>query len=212
MRARYVILGTPPRLARLSDALYTRVMSSLRRAVSWSPVFVALAAVLSWGAEVRADTASDKSTCPPDATVAPERTQEVLRRLRSHRHGKTLLVASGRPPVVCYGNVREGILHADGVVVLQKDHLVAANAARLGHLLHHLVHGLPFDEKNVRGSSASCDELVRTADLAERAAHALENDLRQAFRLRPLAFEDLSDAYRQRCEALRKAPTGQSSL
>jgi len=168
-------------------------------------VFVAIATVLSLGPEVYAGADGKESTCPPDAVVAPKRTQAVLRRLRSQTQGKALLAKVGRPPVVCYGNVREGILHADAVVVLQKDHAVEANAARLGHMLHHLVYGLPFDEKKVRSGRFSCDELAGTADLAERAAHALENDLRQAFRIEPLAFEDLSNAYRQRCEALRKA-------
>ena len=177
-------------------------MSFLPRA-SWS---LALAVVLSLCAEAFADADSGNSVCPPGTALDSKRTQAVLHRLRSQAQGVGLLAALGRVPVVCYGDVRDGILQTDGAVVLQKERAVNANAARLGHLLHHLVHGLPFDEKIVRSGALACDVLVARADVAERAAHKLENLLRHALRLPPLPFEDLSDGYRQRCEELRQRP------
>jgi hypothetical protein len=187
-------------------------MSSLARAVFWSAVLVVALAVLCWGAAAGADppSAPGNPACPDGTTADAKRTQAALRRLRSLGQGHRLLGELRRPFVVCYGDVHEGILETGrdgktGLLLLQRDRSAAANAARLGHLVHHLVHGPPLDEQTVRTSKLSCGELVRNAELAEHAAHELENDLRQAFRLPPLAFEDLSDDYRQRCEALRKS-------
>lgn len=176
------------------------------------PAVVAITVAFSGVSGARGQAGREHSTCPAGATLAPKRTQAVLRRLGSHAEGKGLWAALGSKPAVCYGNVQEGVLHTHGVVVLQKDHAVAANAARLGHLLLHLVHGFPLDEEQARAGVAGCDELVKRADRAERAAHTLENTLRLAFGLPPLAFEDLSGAYRQRCEALRERSTGRPSL
>lgn len=178
-------------------------MSFLLRAAAWS---LALVVVLSLRTLAFAEADSGNSVCPPGAALDPERTRVVLLRLRAQAQGAKLWAALGRPPVVCYGNVPEGILQTDGAAVLQTDRAPDANAARLAHLLHHVVHGLPFDEKTVRRSPLACDALVSNADRAERAAHKLENQLRHAFRLPPLPFEDLSEGYRRRCEALRKHP------
>jgi hypothetical protein len=153
-----------------------------------------------------------KPACPQDSTSDPDRTRGVLRRLRSHAQGKRLLAALGRLPVVCYGDVPEGILRTDGVALLEAKHPVSANAARLGHLLHHLVHGLPFDEKIASASTIAREALVKRALLSERAAYDLENDLRQGFRLPHLAFEDTSDGYMQRCRELRKEPASPSAM
>ncbi len=176
------------------------------------PALVAIAAVFSGVSVASAQVGRERSICPTGAKLAPKRTQAVLRRLGAHAEGKGLRDALGSQPVVCYGNVPEGVLHTNGVVVLQKDHAVSANAARLGHLVFHLVHGFPLDEEQARAGAVGCDELVKIADRAEHAAHTLENTLRLAFGLPPLAFEDLSGAYRQRCEALREHSTGRPSL
>jgi hypothetical protein len=200
---RSVILGTSLGAALLGLSLLSTLacMPFLPRA-SWS---LALVVVLSLCAEAFADADSGNSVCPSGTALDTKRTQVVFHRLRSQAQGEGLLAALGRVPVVCYGNVREGILQTDGAVVLQKDRAVNANAARLAHLLHHLVHGLPFDEKLVRSGALACDALVSKADRAERVAHKLENHLRHAFRLPPLPFEDLSDSYRLRCEDRRKS-------
>jgi hypothetical protein len=140
----------------------------------------------------------------PDA----RRTRAALARLRSHEEGKQLLAELGRDLVVCYGDVHEGVLQSDGALVLQRDRSVPANAARLGHLVHHLVRGLPFDERAVRTSTLDCNALAKNAEESERSAHQLESRLRGAFGLAPLPFEDLADDYAKRCQTLRqKAPS-----
>jgi hypothetical protein len=128
----------------------------------------------------------------------------VLAQLRSQQSGKRLVAQLGRAPRICYGNVREGVVQSSGVLVLQRDRSLPSNAARLGHLLFHLVHGLPFDDAIARTSPLSCGELVQAAGAAEKRAHRMESNLRKAFGLAPLPFEDLSPDYAKRCQALRQ--------
>jgi hypothetical protein len=151
------------------------------------------------------------SRCPPGAQADAKRTQAVLARLRTRPVGKELLAALERTPVICYGDVPEGVLEADGAVVLQRDRPVPAHAARLGHLLHHLIHGLPFNETIVRDGGQDCGEVATIADGFERSAHQLESELRQAFGLPALPFQDLTDQYRQRCQGLRPKPAAKSA-
>lgn len=156
----------------------------------------------------KADRPSPAPRCPQGATADRKRTQAVFARLRTQKAGRLLAAELGRELVVCYGDVREGVLQADGALVLQRDRSVPANAARLGHLLDHLVSGLPFDEPAVRSGKLACSEVVRSAAEVERRAHKLESELRKAFGLPPLPFEDLAEEYRKRCQALRpEAPS-----
>jgi hypothetical protein len=156
----------------------------------------------------KADSVMPAPRCPQGAMPDRKRTQEALARLRSQEAGKRLVAELGRELLVCYGNVREGVLQSDGALVLQRDRSLPANAARLGHLLHHLVRGLPFDETTVSTSGLACSEVAKTADEVERTAYALESELRKAFGLPPRAFEDLADDYQKRCQALRQRPPG----
>jgi hypothetical protein len=153
---------------------------------------------------VKMDKAKPAPRCPQGAALDKKRTQQALARLRSHEEGKRLMAELGRDLTVCYGEVREGVVQTDGAVVLQRDRPAPANAARLGHLLHHLVRGLPFNEMTVATSTLACDEVAKNANAAERIAHDFEKELRQAFGLSPLPFEDLTADYRKRCQALRK--------
>ena len=163
-----------------------------------------LLAILLFVAPINVFSAEPTSHCPGDAAPDRKRSQAVLAQLRSQQSGKRLVSRLGRAPKICYGNVREGVVQSSGVLVLQRDRSLASNAARLGHLLLHLVHGLPFDDAIARTSPLSCGELVQAADAAEKRAHRLESELRKAFGLASLAFEDLSAEYRARCQALRQ--------
>jgi hypothetical protein len=154
---------------------------------------------------VKTDDAPTVPRCPPGASPDRKRTLAVLARLRALAAGEDPAAELGRPLTVCYGDVREGVVQDDGAIVLQRDRSIAANAARLGHLLHHLTHVLPFDEAAVRAGGLSCPEVVKNADAAEHMAHEVESQLRRAAGLAPLAFDDLSEVYRQRCQTLRQA-------
>lgn len=142
--------------------------------------------------------------CPPDTAPDEQRTDAVLARLRSSHSGAALLARLGQPLLLCYGDTHDGVMQSDGAVVLQRDLPIAANAARLGHLVFHLVHGPPFDEATAPSSSLSCAELAKQATAKERQAHLLETSLRKSFGLRPQAFEDLSALYERRCRNVRR--------
>jgi hypothetical protein len=142
--------------------------------------------------------------CPDGTATDRKRSQTIFARLRAREEGRKLVAGLRRGPTICYGDVREGILRSDGVLVLQRDRGLPANAARLGHLIFHLVEGLPFDEAMARESELSCDALVKRAGEREKVSHDFENELRKAFGLEPLAFEDLSEQYEKRCQAVRR--------
>ena len=142
--------------------------------------------------------------CPRDTAPDEQRSDSVMARLRANESGAALLARLGRALIICYGDVREGVLQSDNAMVLQRDLPIAANAARLGHLVFHLVHGAPFDEAAASSSSLSCAELVKRAAAMERQAYALEDKLRKSFGLPPQAFEDLSALYERRCRSVRR--------
>lgn len=83
------------------------------------------------------------------------------------------------------------VVNASAVVLLPRDGDDAALAARLGHLLEHVVRGTLRDDPN-----ASCDDLVGEALEREASAYALELRLRDRFELGPADFVDLEAAYR----------------
>jgi hypothetical protein len=142
--------------------------------------------------------------CPEKAAPDRKRSEALLARLRTDESGKRMIASLARELTICYGEVREGVVQSDGVIVLQRDRPLPANAARLGHLILHLVAGLPLDETAARTSSLSCNELVKYAGEAEKRAHTFECELRKAFGLDPLPFEDLSAAYAKRCQVLHQ--------
>jgi hypothetical protein len=152
----------------------------------------------------KADAPVAAPGCPREARPDKQRSERVLAQLGRHERGKHLLGRLGRELTICYGDVREGVVQSLSVLLLQRDRTVAENAARLGHLLVHLVELLPFDEAAAREGTVPCPQLVERADQAERRAHAVESELRQSFALAPLPFEDLSAEYRARCRALRR--------
>jgi hypothetical protein len=189
--------------ATLSIVVFAAALSCGDRKPSWTSMV---------GRSEPLDSTKPAPRCPPGTASDDKRTQEVLLQLGSQNEGRRLLVALGRTPRVCYGDAHEGSLQTDGALVLQRDRPPAANAARLGHLLHHLVRGLPLDETTVRASTLTCSELVRNAGLAEHTAYQLESELRRGFGLPPLPFEDLREQYRQRCQALRDEPARRSTM
>lgn len=111
-------------------------------------------------ADARSPQAWESAVCPAGTTPDRSRTRAELAWLRSQSQGNRLLAALKSPAMVCYGDVPEGILHSDGVLVLRRDRSRVANAARIGHLLHHVLHGLPLDDTTVRTSTLTCTELV----------------------------------------------------
>lgn len=124
--------------------------------------------------------------------------------MKKQPQGQELFQRVGRPLVVCYGDVREGVVQDDDLIVIQRDRTVPAQAARLAHLLAHLVWWPPFPKDQIRASHDPCPAVAATAMENEARAARLENELRTTFRLAPLPDEDLQRTYEQRCRELRK--------
>jgi hypothetical protein len=151
----------------------------------------------------KTDAKPQSLRCPAGAATDAGRTATVLARLRTDEDGKRIVASLARELTMCYGDVSEGIVQTDGVLVLQRDRSPAANAARLGHLLLHLVQGPPLDEEAAHKRERSCKELTEWANTMEKSAHDFESQLRKKFGLAPLPYEDRSGEYAKRCQALR---------
>lgn len=142
--------------------------------------------------------------CPQTALEDDKRTAEVVTLLRKHQRGQDIFKRIARPLVVCYGDVREGVVQEDDVLVLQRDRPVTAQAARLAHLLAHLVWWPPFLKDQVRASQEPCTAVAARAVEIEQPAGNLESELRKSFGLPPLPEEDLRKSYEQRCREVRR--------
>jgi hypothetical protein len=152
----------------------------------------------------KTDVVSPVPRCPRGATPDPRRSEATLALLRTREDGKSVLGQLACGLTICYGEVPEGIVQSDGVLVLQNSSSKPANAARVGHLLLHLLRGAPLDEVAVRAGTLPCNQLAGKAREAEQQAHRFETLLRKAFGLEPLAFEDLFDSFTKRCQTLRR--------
>lgn len=135
------------------------------------------------------------AACARPSTPPDDGSRAIAARLRDNPEGAALLEEAPSHRVV-FG-LEAGIL-PDGTVRLVRDRPVPESAARYGHLLHHLVHGRPFDDEQV----GACSRRLEAARRRERDALALEDRLRASFGLAPLpetALEARLSAYRARC-------------
>lgn len=99
------------------------------------------------------------------------------------------------------------MVQASGPLLLPDKHADESNAARVAHLLVHRVDALDVERAAIGGTERACDEFVERAKQSERRARAVEDQIREAFGLRPLsditAVELLGEAYRERCRQRR---------
>lgn len=134
--------------------------------------------------------AFDDSPAPPcpagfvDAVGERARLEE---RLRSVDEGAALL--DGVPVNVryCLGEIDNPVVSDGRLLVLDERVERPERAARVGHLLHHVVHGLPLPDP--LPASPDCDALVARALDREAGAYALEATLRAAFEVPPTRYE-----------------------
>lgn len=93
---------------------------------------------------------------------------------------------------ICFSAQGPAVVTNESVVLLPRDGDEAALAARLGHLLEHVVRGTLRDDP-----SETCDALANEALHREASAYALEIRLRDHFGLGRASFIDLEAAYRR---------------
>ncbi len=97
------------------------------------------------------------------------------------------------PHQICFSVRDSAVVTSDGAVMLPRDGDETALAARLGHLLEHVVRG-------TLRPGTDCDVLVHEALQREASAYALEIRLRDRFGLGAADFVDLETAYRREGE------------
>ena len=166
---------------RVRFARKTRTLSDVR-------IPVALAALL--GLSCRA--ADPPRPCPARFALDPPRAAALADRLATVPEGASVLTrAQGAAmPRICFGPAIVSSITTDGAVLLDGDLGEPEAAARLGHLLAHVVEGLPM----ARPGAGDCEAQVEDALRKEARALALELRLRHALgvteRRIPYAFED----------------------
>ncbi len=159
-----------------------------RRSIPWRTFALALSAILSITVVVMVvrpghDGGPGLPTGP--AGLCPEgffdrigRAELVRQRLRETTRGRALLDALGDTEVrYCFGRIEVSSIAEGRVLVLDESAADVELAARVGHLLDHVVHGPPFPAEIDRG--ADCDRVVERALQQEARAYVLEVELRR---------------------------------
>ncbi len=181
---------------------------------------LALAGASIWKS-ARESAERDDTPAPPCPPMFFERVgdgERIRERLRALPEGAALLDALRVEVRFCFGTIDVPVVSEGRVLVLDARAERPEQTARVGHLLHHVVHGLPFPNEVPAG--ADCDALIETAIAREAEAYALEARLRRAQDLAPDRYEfepDLwaapeADRVELVARYLREHPTGAPNM
>jgi hypothetical protein len=138
------------------------------------------------------EPAPARPACPDGLHEDESRAGRLVGLLDSTGPGRDLLRRAPALPRICFGDVAEPAITSEGVVLLDPRDDDGEAAARLGHLVLHVVEGLPMS--GATGPERPCRERVDDAVRAEARAHALELELRRRLGVTrpraPFAFEN----------------------
>ena len=124
-------------------------------------------------------------TCPGGTAPDEDGARALIARLASTPEGEGVVRRLGsQAPRVCVGRVPVSAVTTDGTILLDAALDEAEAAARLGHLLVHVVEGLPGAASAGGAAAGGCDAEVARALAAEARALALELRLRRALGVR----------------------------
>ncbi len=171
-----------------------------RRVLPWRQVALAAVALLSAGvittlvwSDRRAPPRGPAAPCPAGFINQVGRADAIRARLRTRDEGRALLEALGETEVrFCFGHTDVPALAEGRVLVLDADWDGPSQAARVGHLLDHVVHGSPFPD--TVGAGTDCERVVRDALTTEARAYALELRLRRALGVEEIRYPFEADA------------------
>lgn len=134
------------------------------------------------GASAGCATPPEAERCPAPLQADGRRARALLERLRSRPEGDPIVARlRGRSPTICFGDPPFSAVTTDGVILMQSRLTEREAAARLGHLLVHVIEGLPME----RPGPGSCEQQVDEALGAEARALAVEIRLRRALDVGP---------------------------
>ncbi len=126
--------------------------------------------------------------CPPGFLEPLGRSGAVLARLRATDEGARWLGELGQTEIrLCFGAVDVPVVSEDRVLMLDARADDVETAARVGHLVAHVVRGMPFPAEVL--PDADCDAVVERALAAEAQAYGLELRLRRALGLSEPRYE-----------------------
>ncbi|MCA9610815.1 MAG: hypothetical protein KC619_34705 [Myxococcales bacterium] len=168
----------------------------MKRPSGWTLAMGAMAAVLIGLAGLsifkgaREAAERDETPAPPCPPMFVDRVGDgdrIRERLRGLPEGAALLDALRVEVRFCFGTIDVPVVSEERLLVLDARASREEQTARTGHLLHHVVHGLPFPA--AVPADADCDAILETAIAREAEAYALEVRLRRAQDLEPNRYE-----------------------
>jgi hypothetical protein len=215
-------LGWPQLRIRLGGALRARgatlagVSSTLRIRL---PALVALALALALAATgaylwLRPSRGA-AATCPAGHVIDPARSKALWARLAQVPEGAALIERSEREPAMCFGPAQPSVVSGGGLLLLDARLADDEAAARVGHLVSHVLQGDQLDPE-APAAVADCEAFGASALAAEKRAHALELRLLRALRALSGSTADaepdaramasaVAAAYLDRCRRVRDA-------
>jgi spermidine synthase len=139
-------------------------------------------------------------SCPYGFSAHAERTWTLVGLLDRDPKARQLLGRARGQFLVCYGDDLESAVDPEHRLRLPKSQPDEALAARMAHLLAHVVDPLPA----LQPSTATCGDWLEQVRVREDQAHQLENEIRARNRLPVLPSAVLNRAvsqYQTRCVA-----------
>ncbi|MGE0785489.1 MAG: hypothetical protein AB7S26_07365 [Sandaracinaceae bacterium] len=152
-------------------------------------------ALLGWLAYASWTASPSEPSAPREAPPCPERyldlpvrAERIETLLGSTAVGTGLLAAlEDRPVRYCFGEIERPSIQGSQLLLLDASADDAELAARVGHLLDHAVHGLPFPE--TLPPNPDCDAMLAEAMAREARGYAVEVELRERLQLEPSRYD-----------------------
>jgi len=119
--------------------------------------------------------ADSNQQCPASLAKNEDRARRLWDRLDDAPDGALLMTRTSSLPLVCFGKVDLSVVTTEGIVLFDNRLDDDEGAARLGHLLAHIVNGMPM--ANPR--DVDCETQVNDALQLEAQALSLELRLRK---------------------------------
>lgn len=125
-------------------------------------------------------SADSGARCPPLFTANENRARRLWDRLDDAPEGAAVIARASSLPLVCFGQVDLSMVTTEGIVLFDNTLDDDEGAARLGHLLAHIVDGMPMGKP----SDADCETQVNDALRLEAKSMSLELRLQRDLRVR----------------------------
>lgn len=131
-----------------------------------------------YGGDDGATVAAPLEPCPERFIESIGQAARIRERLASFPEGRALLDDLHVEVRFCFGEIDVPVVSEDRLLLMDRRADLAEQTARAGHLLHHVVAGLPFPDEVA--ADADCEAIVDAAVEREAGAYLVEVRLRRA--------------------------------